>query len=206
MLSILGNRDTISRINGIPNVFPTWASIRGNWLNINACSSSYVADTLADLDPADGSWVEKRTYNSCGSRGAFVEYLIINGGHNVPNTGRCTAPPVVCNALGSINNDIDPSVEIWNFFNSGLVTSLEKEIAKEKELTLYPNPSKELLFMEIENPILSRIQIFNSQGRLLWDKEEVPSSIDVSALPNGAYFLKISNSKGVQSKRFMVVH
>lgn len=177
MLSILGTKDTISRINGIPGTYSSWSSVRSKWLNQNSCSTSFLSDTLADIDTLDGSWVEKRTYNSCSNRGTFIEYMIWNGGHNVPNTGVCVAPPIVCNALGSINNDFDPSVEIWNFFNANVVISVKRETLNTKNIHVYPNPFRgELNFQVEKTSMIYNLKIFDIQGKEIYQENMKPTN------------------------------
>lgn len=177
MLSILGTKDTISRINGISGTYPNWSSVRSKWLNQNSCSTNFLSDTLADIDTLDGSWVEKRTYDSCSNRGTFIEYMIWNGGHNVPNTGVCTAPPIVCNALGSINNDFDPSVEIWNFFNANLVTSVKRKTLDTKNIDVYPNPFRDELTFKVGNTSMTyNLKIFDIQGKEIYQKNVKPTN------------------------------
>jgi len=72
---------------------------------------------LPDLDPTDGCTVEKITYTDCSDNSNVVYYKVINGGHSWPGAGPAGY------AVGNTNQDINASVEIWNFFkNYKLVT------------------------------------------------------------------------------------
>ena len=88
-----------------------------------------------------------------------------------------------------------------------IVTSvgIQEKIIQEA-FEIYPNPTNNRLYLKMQNPTQSRIQIFNIQGRLILELDEIPSSIDVSSFPNGPYFLRIINKYGVISKRFIKVN
>jgi hypothetical protein len=115
VLHIHGTADTWVPINGGPG----WYSVNQTlsyWTNFNDCGQ---VDTtiLPDLDPTDGCTVEKITYTNCSENSNVVYYKVINGGHTWPGAG----PPGY--AAGNTNQDINASVEIWNFFkNYKLVT------------------------------------------------------------------------------------
>ena len=210
MLSILATKDTISRFNGTSGVYPAWSTIRTKWLNQNACKSSYASDTLPDLDPSDGSWVEKRSYDSCSSTGKFIEYLIWNGGHNVPNTGTCTAPQVVCDALGSINNDFDPSIEIWNFFMGNTITNLNEEISTERKLKVYPNPFSQKINFEIANPSANyHLTIYDLLGQKVYQHTARPVngmiSWEAKGLASGIYLYRVFDGKQLLSGKIQLI-
>lgn len=66
----------------------------------------------------------------------------------------------------------------------------------EAEIRIYPNPTKGLLFVNIDNiPADSRAQImlFNMSGRQLLTTEIVssPTEIDITNHPNGVYIMRI---------------
>jgi len=73
---------------------------------------------------------------------------------------------------------------------------------------LYPNPAIDELFVSITNPRENlKIKIFNIEGKLLSTQNlafETQTSIDVSQLTNGIYFLNIENENGaVEMKKFI---
>ena len=80
------------------------------WISFNDCVQIDTT-TLPDLDPTDGCTVEKTTYTDCLDNSNVVYYKVINGGHTWPG-----ADPIL--AFGNTNQDIDASVEIWNFFKN----------------------------------------------------------------------------------------
>jgi len=86
------------------------------WIGHNSCNPAPTTSALPDLDPADGCTVEYVVYEQ-GDSGFTVEhYRVIGGGHSWPSGGY---------EIGNVNQDIDASQRIWEFFakfdNSGLI-------------------------------------------------------------------------------------
>ena len=76
------------------------------------------------------------------------------------------------------------------------------------EYTIYPNPANDVLNINIDNDFASdyRYSVFDIYGRVFIDTNENQTSIDISGLNSGIYFIRISNSRGVNtSKKFMIV-
>lgn len=167
--------------------------------------------TLPDLDTNDNCWIEKSIYfMSSNPNTPYHEYLIKNGGHNLPNTGTCTSPPIVCNALGPINNDIDPSVEIWNFFYS-IITKTNEIKAKTKELKAFPNPSNGSV--QFEFPITEEngtIEIYAINGRAVHsnmiEKGVVNYFWDNSMEKSGIYFYQLEVNGEVFSGKIQLIN
>ena len=78
---------------------------------------------------------------------------------------------------------------------------------KEKDfmdnLQIYPNPTKDKLFLESGSK--GEITIFDLKGKLLLKKEieSIKNEINVSNLINGSYLLKFESDKGVKTMQFI---
>ena len=71
---------------------------------------------------------------------------------------------------------------------------------------LYPNPAKNEITLSAKNEIeLNSVEIYNTLGQLILvvANAENSSTIDVSALLSGTYFVKINTNKGVSSSKFI---
>ena len=71
----------------------------------------------------------------------------------------------------------------------------------QKELfEVYPNPTKDFIFIDSSVPI-AKIQLIDLRGRkvLLWNKEM--EAYDISVLENGVYFLKIFSTNSLRHIR-----
>lgn len=80
------------------------------------CSTEVFRDRLPDLDPRDGSWVERKIH-PCAKGRSSVQYIVHNGGHVTPGLD---LGPVLTRMLGGINMDIDTGSVVWSFFKDQL--------------------------------------------------------------------------------------
>lgn len=60
---------------------------------------------------------------------------------------------------------------------------------------IYPNPVSDLLIISSPTQILNEIEIFSINGSLIKKERLNNSSLEVSTLPSGVYFLKIKNQE-----------
>lgn len=74
----------------------------------------------------------------------------------------------------------------------------------DSSVTLYPNPSKEVVTITADTAIMS-VQLYDVQGRLLQVKvsNEANTQLDISAQPTGLYFVKITTEKGSKVEKLV---
>lgn len=76
------------------------------------------------------------------------------------------------------------------------------------EYIIFPNPAKDILNINIDNYFTEnyRYTIFDIYGRVYIDETSQQSSFDVSNLKSGIYFIRVSDTKGINTtKKFMIV-
>lgn len=73
---------------------------------------------------------------------------------------------------------------------------------------LYPNPTSDVLYVESSNSEVSQsYQILDAMGTIVFsDKLNAGSSIDVSRLPTGLYYLQLLTLNELITKKFSVIH
>lgn len=81
-----------------------------------------------------------------------------------------------------------------------------KNFADNRSFKLYPNPSSEILFLELQPTSNVSYVIFDTLGKELINgqnnnKEKV--AIDIGKLSSGSYFIKIASNEGVQTRGFL---
>ena len=94
-----------------------------------------------------------------------------------------------------------------------VVLSVENPLSTETQITLYPNPAKDILFIKILATSLPKeiyIELFNTKGLLVKRYKEVlnsnnPLMLDISDFSEGVYFLSFSTDKLNCSKRLVIV-
>ncbi|MFN0204196.1 MAG: T9SS type A sorting domain-containing protein [Bacteroidia bacterium] len=72
-------------------------------------------------------------------------------------------------------------------------------------LTLYPNPVKDILYLDIEpEKRTAQLRLRNSAGLLIQAWEFIPNEINMSELAEGIYFIEIFNESGSPERKKVV--
>lgn len=129
ILHIHGTEDTYETWNGDNKNLWTVPETIDFWLEKNDCALPADTVSLPDLDPNDGSTVEKISYNNCSENSSFIFYKIQGGGHHWPDAAYNWG-------AGNLNRDINANVEIWNFFQN--YQNPLVNLAYGKSLEVYP--------------------------------------------------------------------
>ena len=69
------------------------------------------------------------------------------------------------------------------------VIGLEEKIKKSAEVSIYPNPTNNVINVAIENGFFEGAEILNMQGQIVLKSDQ--ERIDVSQLQNGIYFVRL---------------
>jgi hypothetical protein len=93
---------------------------------------------------------------------------------------------------------------ITNNYTTTIAALSNQDFEFSKYFSLYPNPAKENLNIEVKNDIeISSISVYNMLGQLVLVNTSSDKTIDVSGLKTGNYFVKISTDKGTANSRFV---
>lgn len=72
------------------------------------------------------------------------------------------------------------------------------------KFTLYPNPVQDVLhFNSKENLEIQSVEIYNMLGQIVISVPNNTTSIDVSSLKSGNYFLKVNTEQGISNTKFI---
>ncbi|PWH85315.1 M43 family zinc metalloprotease [Brumimicrobium oceani] len=86
-------------------------------------------------------------------------------------------------------------------YNNPASVSTEELVA-----TIYPNPTRNVLNIQLDNGVINAVEVYNAYGQKLISSEESNSAIqlDVSELKQGVYFVRIfTNTGSVAVERFV---
>ena len=96
--------------------------------------------------------------------------------------------------------------------DNAILTSVADRL-EEKLIEVGPVPAKDRLYVHLRNDnfILETAEVFNMSGQKVM---EIPLAglhsgrmeLDVSAYPNGVYFLKLQTQQGVQTEKIVIQH
>jgi len=182
------------------------------WRSYNGCDETFVVEDLPDIDPTDGTTVQRFVYSNCSSGKAVMLYKINGGAHNWPGLVTPLLPPQTM--------DIFASAEIFKFFNSPLsgliaVEDVTQEIPSQYHLEQnYPNPfnpSTKIQFSVVSYQ-LTVLKIYDLLGRevaTLVNEELSPGSYEVTwdatGFPSGVYFYRLSAGELMETKRLILL-
>lgn len=94
--------------------------------------------------------------------------------------------------------------KIYKTTNGGGVTSIN-EVNPDIYIQLFPNPAKNILYLNYSSEMqIQNIQMIDIVGKTIKTFGNPVSSIDVSNLPAGYYFLKIETNPGVTVKKVVI--
>ncbi|OUV71595.1 MAG: hypothetical protein CBC83_07705 [Flavobacteriales bacterium TMED123] len=104
VLTINGTIDGTHPYNGLPNVYFSIADINNFWMNNNNTDVTPIITQIPNINVSDSSTVERYSWQNGNGCVSIEELKIINGDHDWPSPLSFWA-----------NQDIDASVEVWNF-------------------------------------------------------------------------------------------
>lgn len=99
----------------------------------------------------------------------------------------------------------------WAVGDNGTILKISNSTAElsvideHDKIVIYPNPTSEYIFIEIENDIqLEEVTLFNLNDKFI-KKSEI-NNMTISDLDSGIYSLKIKTSKGVITRKIVITH
>ncbi|MEM7509587.1 MAG: T9SS type A sorting domain-containing protein [Bacteroidota bacterium] len=94
------------------------------------------------------------------------------------------------------------SVEKYHYSDQALSTSID--LLNQKEILLYPNPSKGIVQFDFYSVLRGNLRIFDSSGRLLIKQEIRPmETVNIDLLPKGVYHYLLQTKKGVKTGKLV---
>ena len=198
VLEIHGTADAVVAYEGTPFVSVPVDSVISFWVANNACNATPTETAIPNTNILDLSTVTRFDYGECADNTAVSLLKVTNGGHTWPGS------PII---VGTTNQDINASVEIWEFFNryqlDGISAQEEVVSTASPAWSAYPNPGGAVLnFKNIESPF--QLRIFDAQGRPLVNTiARQATNIEVHQLPAGVYFIEIIKDQIVQTSRWI---
>lgn len=91
------------------------------------------------------------------------------------------------------------------FFSETTLSIKENEL--EKAITIYPNPSKEFVTIDVNSNTIeiSNVSILDFQGRIIIEKRANFNKINISKLAKGIYFLKLKTDNNLSITKKLIV-
>jgi hypothetical protein len=78
--------------------------------------------------------------------------------------------------------------------------TLSSPTFQENTVSIYPNPTKDLIYIESNNTI-NAVKVFDTLGRLVLEQNNPSNQLDISNLSSGLLFVQIDTDKGSLVKK-----
>ncbi len=196
VMQIHGTSDFVVAYNGSQFAGLGVDQIIEYWRNANECAADPIVQDIPNSNLLDLSTVQRFTWLPCEGSSELVLFKVNGGGHQWPGTN------ATLGGLGSINRDINATEEIWAFFSqhscpSNLIST--EEIVSSK-ITLYPNPANHILYIDnLPNDRSVSVFIYDQTGREVLSSNIFSNNLDVSALENGVYTIRVADTKNLKN-------
>ena len=92
--------------------------------------------------------------------------------------------------------------------NGGCVTTSLKEYVDKNDLKIYPNPTSNKLYVELEHPTRTKVSLFDISGKEVYSSfiNQSKSIIDVSSYKSGLYLVKVIDENGISKSKLISIH
>ncbi|PIV17507.1 MAG: hypothetical protein COS42_04430 [Flavobacteriales bacterium CG03_land_8_20_14_0_80_35_15] len=189
-LNANGTKDTTFNTGtGFDNIVNAIAPQADGKILVGGQFTSYNGVTENGIIPLNADGTKDAAFNTGTGFNAFVMTIApqVNG------------KILVGGAFSSYNSNNSSAMLIALY--TGNVLSIN-EFTNSNTIALWPNPTKAILNINsLFNDTISIVKIYDLQGKLVMEFSN--NSINVSALSNGLYFVKIVTDKGEQTKKFL---
>ena len=211
---VIGENNQMTSLNGLNNLSKTglysnfYQSI---WIYNNPLLSDLIA--LSSLQTIDDSFIEIQNnplltslhglHNIAPASVGYFIKLINNG-----ELSECSVAPV-CNWFNTSVGEFDIVLNNGTGCNSkeeilDLCKLSIQEIASDKEIVLYPVPTKQILNISIQNTAkIESVNVFDMKGKLVLISNSSDSKIDLSVLNSGIYLISVRTSKGIYTEKII---
>ncbi|RME96223.1 MAG: T9SS C-terminal target domain-containing protein [Bacteroidetes bacterium] len=192
VLQIHGTADTTVPYEGNSTFTIAIDSAITFWVNYNGCNATPRYREIPNTNITDLSTVDQFTYNECADDSEVMLLRVNGGSHTWPGS------PV---PFPGTNYDINASEEIWRFFQRFTREIIIRSTSAQKvDLTVrvFPNPGQGIITIEgMETDAPYQLKVFNSFGQLVQQAYTTDSTVDLSTIPAGTYFLHIQQANQV---------
>jgi Secretion system C-terminal sorting domain len=164
-------------------------------LNLNVDSAGITTYQVTRLKSVQNVNLSYGIFGNIGTIDQTLYYYYINGGSSSPIFR--TSHTVVNVPLQGINNETFDQMEKYNI-PLGLV-----ENSKIANLSLFPNPTQDLLHIDSKDSEITEITISDMSGRVVFHQNGSAETLSLGNLQNGIYNATIVTTSGAKTKKII---
>lgn len=99
-------------------------------------------------------------------------------------------------------NNIGNPVPVHGLCGNSIPLDIKKNIA-DINVSIYPNPSTNFLFIENKNIKINIVNVLDFTGKIVKEIKTDIDIININDIPNGIYFIKLITDEGIITKKFI---
>lgn len=167
---------------------------------VTASPNPFINSTQITLHDLENDTVDVDIYNIVGQLvDSYFNNIVLSGTVTVTFNAHSLDDGVFI-VRTSINSD----EEIIQIVKDSTATSVTP-LSNNKEITLYPNPAKDHININSNEPI-ETISIYNSKGTLVKESSNLKQTglLDISNLSAGIYVTKIKTKKSLYTQKLII--
>ena len=165
-------------------------------LNLNINGSGVVSYEVTRLKSVQDITMTLGILGTVGTIVQTLHYYYINGG---PNSPIFRSSRTIANVpLQGINNEIYDQFERYD-----LPLSINQSNGNNNALTLFPNPTQDLLYFRYNNQKIKQITISDMSGRIVFEDGNIGESVSLKHLQSGIYSVTIETKSGKATQKFV---
>ncbi len=211
--SVLSN-DTLITNELTPGIYEFYVEVT------NSCGSSAMSDTLeitlyekifpnTSIVAMDDPLCVGSTYEIIVNNTIYDQYFWDDVSGLESYEGIANTPGSIEHALEVVDTNGCVSTETITLFIDSCYLNISN--CSGQDIAVYPNPASQTLIIASNNIDLNQIEIYSMEGRKVDPKQYKLEQgqkvfVDISALSNGQYILRITSEKNMNSFSFTVKH
>ena len=164
---------------------PPFFSVHDEFDQIIPFGVGYVSFLGIEIIPLEGSKALHQVADSIGIKNSLHTIIGSNDHLSYLNSNQMEG---ILNEAGEFFHDII----------CGEISSVQGMDEKLAGITIYPNPTSDMLFIKSEQGLSTNLTLFNGMGQPI-NQWKSTTAIDLSSLTNGVYFLNIEDKKSKAS-------
>jgi hypothetical protein len=138
-------------------------------------------------------------------------WVVPTGWSIVSGQGTTSLTVTVGSTTGTVSIKVTPSNSCGNAAQltksvtvSRLRSAVVEEEVEETTISIYPNPAKDVLYLNTGSYLPTQVQIFDMVGNQVYNGNTA-TQIDLNNLTNGMYLVRIQVDGKIETKRLQVV-
>lgn len=176
----------------------------------NTCFSSDTINIIRNANPqASFQTTQQGGFITCVANETSASNYTWNFGDGSTASGRSVTHQYNSNGVFNVSLVVVNSTSCASSSSKNLtITGVGIQTNLESNISLFPNPSTGIIYVDGANAGSVAIQVIDLQGRQLYDITDVNLSkkteINLSTLEKGNYFMRITSKNGVITKKFTI--